>query len=62
LLELLKSDSPLKRAAAALSLPWYADEAALGPLEGAMKDPDESVRRAAAWAHAALKRLISNQG
>jgi len=61
LIELLKSDSPLKRAAAALSLPWYADAQAMEPLEGAMQDPDETVRRGAAWAHAALKKIVGDQ-
>ena len=62
LIELLKSDSALARAAAALSLPWYADAQALEPLEAAMQDPDETVRRAAAWAQAALKKLLIQRG
>jgi HEAT repeat protein len=55
LIELLKSGSSLKRAAAALSLPWYTDPQAVQPLEQAMQDEDETVRRASAWAYAALK-------
>jgi HEAT repeat protein len=54
LLALLKSESPLTRAAAALSLPWYMDMQALEALEHATRDADEMVRRASAWAHAAL--------
>jgi HEAT repeat protein len=58
LIELLKSESSLKRAAAALSLPWYTDPQAVQPLERAMQDEDETVRRASAWAHAALKNML----
>lgn len=61
LIELLKSESPLTRAAAALSLPWYADKQAVEPLEGAMQDPDETVRHASAWAHAALNATLRYQ-
>ena len=58
LIELLKSESSLKRAAAALSLPWYTDPQAVQPLEQAMQAEDETVRRASAWAHAALKNML----
>jgi len=58
LLSLLKSDSPLKRTAAALSLPWYLDAQALEPLGQTMQDADEMVRRASAWAHATLKNML----
>ncbi len=58
LIELLKSQSALKRAAAALSLPWYTDPQAVQPLERAMQDEDETVRRASAWSHAALKNVL----
>jgi HEAT repeat protein len=56
LIELLQSGASLKRAAAALSLPWYTDPQAVQPLEQAMQDEDETVRRASAWAYATLKR------
>jgi HEAT repeat protein len=58
LLELLASESALKRTAAALTLPWYTDIRGIGPLEEAMHDADETVRRAATWAHAALKTTL----
>jgi HEAT repeat protein len=58
LIELLKSESSLKRAAAALSLPWYKDPRALQPLEQAMQDKEETVRRASTWAHAVLKNMF----
>lgn len=58
LLQLLADESPLKRAAAALTLPWYANRLALGPLEEAQRDADETVRRAAQWAHAALEAQL----
>jgi HEAT repeat protein len=61
LTELLKSESVLKRAAAALSLPWYTDPQAVQPLERAMQDEDEMVRRASAWSHTALKNLLDGQ-
>jgi HEAT repeat protein len=54
LLALLKSESPLTRAAAALSLPWYMDMQALDPLAQTMQDTNDLVRRASVWAHAAL--------
>jgi len=56
LIELLQAESALTRAAAALSLPWYMDAGALEPLEGALKDEDEMVKRASHWALAALKK------
>jgi HEAT repeat protein len=59
LIKILQSDSSLKRAAAALSLPWYTDERACAPLEQASHDSDEIVRRAARWALRALQKAIS---
>lgn len=59
LLKILQSESSLKRAAAALSLPWYTDERACAPLEKAVQDPDETVRRAARWASSALQKAIA---
>jgi HEAT repeat protein len=59
LIELLNSEAPLTRAAAALSLPWYMDPQALAPLEHAMQDEDEMVRQATKWALAALKKRFS---
>lgn len=58
LLNLLESAAALTRIAAAVSLVWYNDAQALPPLEQAMHDPDSDVRRAAAWAHQALKRTL----
>ncbi len=58
LIELLKSAPPLAQAAAALALPWYMDASALEPLEQAAHSPDETLRRASAWAHAALKTAL----
>lgn len=59
LIKLLKSDSSFKRAAAALSLPWYMDERTFVPLEQAAQDSDETVWRAARWALSALQKAIS---
>jgi HEAT repeat protein len=59
LIELLKSDLSLQRAAAALSLPWYGDERAFDSLKPVLNDPDEVVRRSAAWATSALQKVIS---
>ena len=59
LIDLLKSDSPLRRAAAALSLPWYMDKQALETLEHALQDDDEIVRRASIWAYGALKNSLT---
>ena len=56
LIELLNADSALTRAAAALNLPWYMDPQALEPLEHAVGDGDEMVKRAATWALAVLKK------
>jgi len=61
LIELLKSESSLKRSAAALSLPWYTDPQAIQPIEQAIQDEDETVRRASIWAHAALKNILGYQ-
>jgi HEAT repeat protein len=58
LTELLKSDSSLTRAAAALTLPWYSNEASLESLEQAMRDSDEVVRKAATWAFRALQKVL----
>ena len=55
---LLTSDSSLTRAAAALTLTWYADEGSLRALEQAMQDPDEIVHKAASWAFHALQKLL----
>ncbi|HEX6271018.1 MAG TPA: HEAT repeat domain-containing protein [Anaerolineales bacterium] len=58
LIGLLRSDSALKRAAAALSLPWYMDTQAIQPLEQALQDEDEIVGRASRWAYAVLKKSL----
>jgi len=58
LIELVKSESPLTRTAAVLSLPWYMDAQTLEHLERAMQDDDEMVRRAAKWAHAVLRKML----
>ena len=58
LMQLLKSDSPMTRTAAALSLPWYWEVDALEPLKLAMQDTDEMVRRASTWAYGALKNMF----
>ena len=58
LLELLRSGSPLTRAAVVLSLPWYTDRELLEPLEHATRDDDEMVRRAATWAHAVVRNMF----
>jgi HEAT repeat protein len=55
---LLASDSSLQRAAAALSLVWYADKGSVEPLRALLQDPDETVRTTAAWALAALQRAL----
>jgi len=59
LFELLNSESAFTRAAAALSLPWYMDTQALGPLEVALQDEDEMVQQASKWALAVLKKRFS---
>ena len=56
--ELLKSESNLTRAAAALTLPWYMDEASLNGLELLTRDTDEMVQKAATWAFHALQKVI----
>jgi len=58
LIELLKSETPLIRTAAVLSLPWYMDAQTLEHLEGATQDSDEMVRRAAQWAYSALRKML----
>jgi hypothetical protein len=58
LTELLKSDVPLRRAAAALSLPWYLDEGSLSALEQATRDSDETVCKTATWAFQALQKAL----
>lgn len=58
LINILEAGSPLIRAAAALSLPWYMDPQALEPLEHAKQDFDEMVRRAAGWSYAVLKNAL----
>lgn len=58
LLELLKTGAPLTRVAVALTLPWYMDREMLEPLEHAMQDDDEMVRRAATWAHAVVRNMF----
>jgi HEAT repeat protein len=58
LINILEAGTPLIRTAAALSLPWYMDAQTLDPLEHAKQDPDEMVRRAAGWSHAALKNAL----
>jgi HEAT repeat protein len=61
LLVLLKSEPNLARAAAALSLPWYADERAVDSLKQATQDADEIVSRAAKWALQALQTTLLNR-
>jgi HEAT repeat protein len=61
LVELLKSESNLTRAASALTLPWYADERAIDPLEQATQDADETVSNAARWALQALQKTLSDR-
>jgi HEAT repeat protein len=58
LVELLHSESSLRRAAAALTLPWYADPESLIPLEQATRDPDETVRATATWAFHSLQKVL----
>ena len=55
---LLASDSSLQRAAAALSLVWYADKGSVERLKLLSRDPDETVRTTAAWALAALQKAL----
>jgi HEAT repeat protein len=58
LIELLQSESNLTRATSALTLPWYADERAIEPLEHATQDADETVSKAARWALRALQKTL----
>jgi HEAT repeat protein len=59
LLELLGSGTPMTRAAAALTLPWYGEKQALEPLTHLTHDPDKIVQRAAEWSRNALQKSIS---
>lgn len=61
LTELLKSESNLKRSAAALTLPWYTDEQSVEPLKQLTQDPDEIVRKAALWALNALQATLKHR-
>jgi len=58
LIELLNSESPLTRTAAALSLPWYTPVQVLEHLEQATQDEDEMVRRAAQWTSSVLRKMF----
>lgn len=58
LMELLRSESYLARAAAALTLPWYVDERAIDSLQQAAQDADETVSEAAQWALGALQKTL----
>ncbi|MGE5250091.1 MAG: HEAT repeat domain-containing protein [Bacteroidota bacterium] len=62
LIEVLAAGSPLKRTAAALTLAWYADAGAIGPLEEAVHDADGNVSRAARWALDALEASLRQRG
>jgi HEAT repeat protein len=61
LMELLKSEFPLTRSAAALTLPWYGEERALESLGQLKKDPDETVSNAATWAYNSLQKTIEQR-
>jgi HEAT repeat protein len=61
LMEWLKSESNLARAASALSLPWYGEERAIDPLKQAIQDSDEAVSRSAKWALQALQKTLSDR-
>lgn len=61
LIELLKSELSLTRAAAALSLPWYGDKRALEPLGQFKNDSDENVRTTAIWAFDTLQKSIEDR-
>ena len=61
LMELLKSESNLARAASALSLPWYVEERAVDPLKQAAQDTDEIVSKTAKWALQALQKVLSDR-
>jgi hypothetical protein len=58
LTDLLKSESSLTRAAAALTLPWYSEEGSLRALEQTTRDTDEMVQKASTWAFHALQKVI----
>jgi len=58
LIELLNAESPLTRAAAALSLPWYRDAGTLEHLERAVGDKNEMARQAGTWAYEILKKMF----
>jgi HEAT repeat protein len=58
LIELLRAESNLTRAASALTLAWYVDERAVDPLKQATQDADEIVNRAAQWALQALQKTL----
>jgi HEAT repeat protein len=58
LMELLKSEPSLARAAAALTLAWYSDERSLNALKQATQDADEIVRKTATWALKALQKAL----
>jgi HEAT repeat protein len=62
LIGLLASDSALKRAAAALTLAWYVDASAVGPLEEAAHDADPMVRKSAEWALGTLLEALRGKG
>jgi HEAT repeat protein len=58
LLELLGSESPLTRSAAALTLPWYGDERSIEPLSQLKRDQDETVCAATTWAFNTVQKSI----
>lgn len=59
LIELLRSEHNLTRAAAALTLPWYGEERSLKPLHQLLHDPDETVRIAVTWSVSSLQKALS---
>jgi HEAT repeat protein len=59
LVELLRSQNSLTRAAAALTLPWYGEERSLEPLKQLLHDPDETVRIVATWSVTSLQKALS---
>ncbi|HKY55802.1 MAG TPA: HEAT repeat domain-containing protein [Anaerolineales bacterium] len=61
LVELLKSELSLTRAAAALTLSWYGDDRALEFLRQLTKDQDETVHIAATWAYNTLQKTIEQR-
>lgn len=58
LIDLLRSENNLTRAATALTLPWYGEERSLEPLKRLMNDADETVRIVAAWSVNSLQKLL----